>query len=230
MGYLTRVFHASEDENRRAILEAMPPRPGAVLLDLGCADGTFTTEIARAVGAERVCGIELLDEWAAKARERGVEVQAADLCERWPYPDEAFDIVHSNQVIEHLPRTDHFLAEIRRVLKPGGYAVVSTNNLASWHNIISLVLGWQPPPCHVSDEVVVGNPANPVAGAEHIRAQSHLRIFTGRALAELAEHHGLRVDLARTSGYYPLPPRLARIATRIDPRHGAFLIQRYTRA
>jgi hypothetical protein len=55
----------------------------------------------------------------------------------------------------------------------------------------------------------------------------HLRIFTARALAELAELHGLRLEHAVTAGFYPLPPRLAPVATRVAPRYGAFLVQRY---
>jgi hypothetical protein len=58
----------------------------------------------------------------------------------------------------------------------------------------------------------------------------HLRVFTGRALAELAQLHGLRVELARTAGFYPLPPRAAKVATRVAPRWGAFLVQRYAAA
>jgi SAM-dependent methyltransferase len=133
--------------------------------------------------------------------------------------------VHANQVIEHVRRTDRFLGEIHRVLEPGGIACISTNNLASWHNILSLALGYQPPPSHVSDEVIVGNPLNPEDGWEHEDiGRTHLRLFTARSLCELCEHHGLEVLSMDTNGYYPLPPLLARLATRIDPRHGAFLV------
>ena len=172
-------------------------------------------------------GFELIDELAERARERGVEVTVGDLGERWPYDDGSVDVVHSNQVIEHVPYTDHFMAEIRRVLKPGGYAIVSTNNLSSWHNIGSLVAGWQPTPCHVSDEVIVGNPANMMEGAAGSRGQMHLRVFTGKALAALARHHRLDVQQDLGAGYYPLPPRLARPLARVDRKHAAFLVQRY---
>ena len=223
-----RIFRSAEEENRRAILAACTPRPGARLLDLGCGDGSFTVRVAERVDAQSVHGIELIPHIARAARERGITVAEADLGERLPYDDGAFDVVHSNQVIEHLPFTDHFLKEIRRLLAPGGYAVVSTNNLASWHNVASLVLGWQPMPSHVSDEVIIGNPANFVEGAPGARGQNHLRVFTGRALAGLAAHHGLRVELARTAGYYPLGRRAARVMNRLDPLHGAFLVQRYS--
>lgn len=222
-----RIFRTAEECNRRAILAACHPRPGARLLDLGCGDGSFTMRVAQRVGAGAVHGVELIPHIAAAARERGVTVSESSLGERLPYDDASFDVIHSNQVIEHLPFTDHFLKEIRRLLAPGGYAVVSTNNLASWHNVVSLVLGWQPTPSHVSDEVIVGNPANFAEGDPGFRGQNHLRIFTGRALAALAEHHGLRVDLARTAGYYPLLERGSRIMNRLDPLHGAFLVQRY---
>jgi SAM-dependent methyltransferase len=231
MDYLKRVFKDTEEVNRRAILAAAQPRPGATLVDLGCGGGEFTERVAAAVGAGRVIGVELIEPLAAAAEQRGIEVRRADLAERLPFDDGSVDVVHSNQVIEHLPGTDQFMREIRRVLAPGGYAVVSTNNLASLHNIASLVAGYQPTPCHVSDERVgVGNPMNAYGGAPGAAGQMHLRIFTGRALAELAELHGLRVDLERTAGFYPLPPRAAEVATRVAPRWGAFLVQRYVAA
>jgi SAM-dependent methyltransferase len=231
MEYLKRVFKDTEEVNRRAILEAAPPRPGATLVDLGCGGGEFTERVAARVGAGRVIGVELIEPLAAAAEARGIEVRRADLADPLPFEDGSIDVVHSNQVIEHLPGTDQFMREIRRVLAPGGYAVVSTNNLASLHNIGSLVAGYQPAPCHVSDEQIgIGNPINAYGGAPGAAGQMHLRIFTGRALAELAQLHGLRVELQRTAGFYPLPPRAAEVATRLAPRWGAFLVQRYVAA
>jgi SAM-dependent methyltransferase len=229
--YLRRTFEATEEVNRQAILCACTPRPGATLLDLGCAGGAVTMRVAERVGAGRVIGAELVEHLAAAAEERGIEVLRADLGRPLPLGDASVDVVHSNQVIEHLQATDLFMREIRRVLRPDGYAVVSTNNLSSLHNIVSLALGLQPTPCHVSDEVIgLGNPANFARGAGGAAGQMHLRIFTAKALAELAEHHGLRVDLARTAGFYPLPPRAARVATRVARPYGAFLVQRYVPA
>lgn len=230
MRYLVSNFHATDDENRRLILRTMPPRPGGTLLDLGCGNGSWTREVAAHVTAGRVLGVELIEEFAQAATRAGVEVSASDLSERLPYEDGSIDVVHSNQVIEHLPGTDGFMREIARILAPGGYAVVSTNNLSSWHNVLSLVLGWQPTPCHVSNEAILGSPAAPNNGELSAPLQTHLRVFTGMGLAALARHHGLRVEAQRSAGYYPLPPRLARAFARLDPRHGAFLVQRYASA
>ena len=97
------------------------------------------------------------------------------------------------------------------MLAPDGLVCISTNNLASWHNVISLALGWQPMPIHVSDDLILGNPLNPEHGDRHRDAgRTHLRLFTARALAELCEYHGLTRVSTRTVGYYPLPPRVAR--------------------
>jgi SAM-dependent methyltransferase len=225
VGYRQRLFRATEEENRRQILAALEPRPGARLLDLGTSEGEFTMRVAARIGAASVSGVELIEEHAAVARGRGIDVVRADIDEGLPFEDGAFDVVHANQVIEHVRRTDTFLREIRRVLAPDGLACISTNNLSSWHNVLSLALGFQPMPMHVSDETILGNPLNPLDGQPHADlGRSHLRLFTGRALTELCAHHGLEPVSLRTAGYYPLPPPLARVAGRVDPTHAAFLI------
>jgi SAM-dependent methyltransferase len=225
VGYLYRVFRATEEENRRAILATLEPRAGARLLDLGTHRGDFTMRVAERLGAGSVSGVELIEEHAAVARGRGIDVRRADLDDGLPFEDEAFDVVHANQVIEHVQRTDKFLREIRRVLAPGGLACISTNNLSSWHNVFSLVLGFQPMPMHVSDETIVGNPLNPLDRRPHTDiGRTHRRLFTARALMELSAHHGLELVSLRSVGYYPLPPLLGRPAARLDPTHGAFLI------
>lgn len=103
--------------------------------------------------------------------------------------------------------------------------LVSTNNLASWHNIGALMLGWQPLPAHVSDETLIGNPLDPYHGTTYDRpGQTHLRLFTARALRDLARFHGFFVETVKGTGYYPLPLSLARVLARADPRHAAFLV------
>jgi SAM-dependent methyltransferase len=227
---LARLFRATEDENRRVIESLTQPRPGGILLDLGCGDGDLTARAGELARVSRVLGLEGSPRLAEEARGRGIEITEGDLAEPLPYDDASMDVVLSNQVIEHLCDTDRFMAEIARVLKPTGYAVVSTNNLASWHNVVSLTLGWQPMPCHVSDQMMLGNPASFAEGTEGYYYPMHRRIFTGRGMAALAQHHGLTVEVDATAGYYPLPPRAARVATRFDRRHGAFLVQRYGKA
>lgn len=193
------------------------------LLDVGCDDGRRTLMFARAIGTTKLHGVEIVPERAAEAEQRGIAVSQADLNERLPYEDESFDVVVSNQVIEHLADTDTFVAEIGRVLRPGGYAVTSTENLASWHNIGALLLGWQPFSLTNVSRVRKGL-GNPLAihrdeGGLTLETWQHLRVFGYRGLRELFEAHGLAVQEVRGAGYYPLPRRMARL----DPRHAAFL-------
>lgn len=228
--YLVSVFRQTEEANRQAILHQIDPVPGSSLLDCGCGDGSFTVELAASARATDVCGVEISPERVAAAKKRGIEVTEGDLNSAIPFEDDRFDVVHANQVIEHLHGTDRFLTEIRRVLKPGGTAILSTNNLSSWHNVASLTLGVQPPPAHVSSEVIVGNPLDPMTGSAHpTPGDSHLRIFSYKGLRDICRYHGFDVVSYGSVGYYPLPPSLAAWAVRLDPWHGAFLVAKLTK-
>ena len=50
---MERVFRATEEENRQVIIQTLEPRPGGLLLDLGCSDGAVTEFIARGAGTAR---------------------------------------------------------------------------------------------------------------------------------------------------------------------------------
>ena len=140
-----------------------------------------------------------------------------------PYADESFDLVISNQVIEHVTDTDMFVRECARVIAPSGAVIISTENLASWHNIGALLFGWQPfSLTNVSSTVGgLGNPAAVHRGKSHVQPVSwqHMRVFAYRGLAELMRAHGLDVRRAVGAGYYPFPSG----AGRLDPRHAALI-------
>jgi SAM-dependent methyltransferase len=231
MSFLSDSYVQSNRDTWDAILALAEPAPAGRLLDVGCADGSLTEEVAAKTGATQLFGMELADMFIEPARARGIEVAQADVTARWPYDDASMDVVMSNQVIEHLAKTDFFFTELKRVLKPGGYAIVATNNASSWHNIVALTIGWQPLPQHVSDQHLVGNPIMLEGDTSYSEdGHRHLRIFTQRAIAELAAAHGLRADARLGAGWYPLTGDLARFAAKWDRRHAAYLIQRYRHA
>jgi len=62
----------------------------------------------------------------------------------FPFEDKTFDVVCSNQVIEHISNKDTFIKESNRVLKDDGICITSTENIASFDNILSLMCGQEP--------------------------------------------------------------------------------------
>jgi SAM-dependent methyltransferase len=219
-----RAFERAMRDNLANVEQALAAAaPVDALLDVGCDDGVRTLAFAAAARAASVHGVETVAEQAERARARGIEVAVADVETGLPYDDGSFDAVVSNQLLEHVHDTDRLVAELRRVLRPGGVAVVSTENLASWHNVLALVLGWQPFSLTNVSEVGpgLGNPAAVHRGSAQTRPRSwqHVRVFAHRGLRELFTGHGLAVERLLGAGYYPLPSRFGRH----DPRHAAFL-------
>jgi len=222
-GLAARAFERAMSLNLENIGSALAAATPRTLLDVGCDDGDRTIELARRAGASEVFGVEAVAERAEAARRRGIEVVVTDLTTGLPYAESTFDAVVSNQVIEHLHDTDSFVSECARVVRPGGVVVTSTENLASWHNLVALLCGWQPFSLTNVSRVTsgLGNPLALYRGLPHTQPETwqHIRVFAYRALRELFEAHGLVVESILGAGYYPLP---AAVGLR-DPRHAAFI-------
>lgn len=100
---------------------------GLAVLDLGCGTGRHALWLATA-GAT-VTAVDFSDGMLAEARKKPeadrVRWVAHDLHTSLPFADGSFDLVVSGLVLEHLRELAEFFAEARRVLRPGGRAVVS---------------------------------------------------------------------------------------------------------
>ncbi|KKO99883.1 methyltransferase-UbiE family protein [Trichoderma harzianum] len=105
------------------------------ILDVGCGPGTITTSLAKYASQGKTVGIDLSTDVLQKARALADESNAptqgpgsvvfeeGNVVDGLAYPDNTFDVVYSSQVLGHLPQPDiplRALAEMRRVLKPGG--------------------------------------------------------------------------------------------------------------
>jgi SAM-dependent methyltransferase len=162
-----------------------------VLLDLGCSDGSLTVEIARVVGASVTYCVDIDVNALGVALARGLKTSVADLSrDRIPLPDNSVDLAVSLEVIEHLLNPDNMLREVYRVLREGGYLLITTPNLASWVNRLVMLLGYQPYNCEVSTEILAGVPWR---GRTFAKPAGHIRPFTLRALKELLAYHGFKV-------------------------------------
>ena len=225
---LQRLWDESNALYRRRILEALPSSSDAELLDVGCDDGEWTAALARRMGlrSDQVAGIEIVDERRALALARGFDVRPADLERTWPFDDARFGVVHANQVIEHVKRLDHFVAELRRVLRPDGVAVVCTENLAAWHNATALLFGYMPfSLTNISRLGPVGNPFALHAGQEMTRddAWQHIHVVTLDALCQIFLMHGFHIDRTFGAGYYPAWGRTGEALATRHPRRAHFI-------
>jgi SAM-dependent methyltransferase len=214
-------------KNEISLIEPNSTQSDIILLDLGCSSGEFTIQVAEKLNTKKIYGIEINNEKGKKAKDKGIVVYNSDLNKPFPIKDESIDVIVASNVIEHLVDTDNFIMEIYRTLKPNGYAIISTDNLASWHNIFSLILGFQPNTAQISNKALVGNFLaafdNIPGKASELYGQAHLRIFVYPSLKGIFEFYGFKVEKVLAAGYYPFPKGIAKILARIDKRHSAQL-------
>ncbi|MBN1836913.1 MAG: class I SAM-dependent methyltransferase [Spirochaetales bacterium] len=107
-------------------LAARIPQPRR-FLDVGCATGMLLQHI-ETQGWE-VEGVELCRQSAEHGiRERSLRIHVGTL-EEACLPSASFEVVHFSHLIEHVPDPRALLAEVRRVLAPGGWTIVTTPNV-----------------------------------------------------------------------------------------------------
>ncbi len=192
--FYERPVDPLSDTVRRGIVKAIPlfkQNSGGLFLDIGCDNGNKTIAFGGFIQARRSFGIDFEGLSLTASKTKGIITVAVDLNQgaSLPFPSLCFDCIHAGEVIEHLFSPDLLLKEIFRLLKPDGYAIISTPNLASWRNRLALLMGWQPFFSEVSTAILVGNPRNTDG-----RMSGHIRLFTPGALIQLAEHYGLSVE------------------------------------
>jgi ubiquinone/menaquinone biosynthesis C-methylase UbiE len=144
----TREFFQQLDEYRYDKLNYLPrlvdvsTYQGKSLLEVGCGAGIDLVRFARA-GAV-VTGIDLSTTAIELAR-KNIEQNGlkADLWvmngESMQFPDNSFDVVYAHGVLQYTADVEKMVAEIHRVVKPGGGVVVMVYNRNSWLNLMRRV-------------------------------------------------------------------------------------------
>jgi len=145
---------------------------GAAVLDIGCRDGGLRRWLLPGV---RYQGMDITPEFA------GPDIVIRDVSDGIPFADGAFDHVFCIEVLEHVPNPFGALAEMHRVLRPGGVLVLSVPN-----------------PYHVKELIwnLLRIPDR----------QGHLYGWTRQTMTRLAEMNGFRLDgFAGTYLHPPIP-------------------------
>ena len=192
VGKTPKEFEKLEDRHKK-VLEIFSKYEFERILDVGCGDGNFSILIGKVCKAKEVYGIEISEEGVEMARKNGVKCYQLDVDEdNFPFEDNYFDAVTALELIEHLFDPDHFLDEVYRVLKSKGIFVLSTPNLASIHNRVALLFGYQPFPMSVSARLNIGRAYEP--NSEHAQSLDHIRVFTLYSLKELLKIHSFKIS------------------------------------
>ena len=116
--------------------------------------------------------------------------------DRFPYPDGHFQTVLCCELLEHLA-TDpmHMIAEINRILAPGGWLVMSTPNITCLRSVHAVLHGYHP---ELFSAYIKPGPDGSVD-------PRHSREYAPREIALLVEAGGLQVDLLETGDYQEAP-------------------------
>jgi ubiquinone/menaquinone biosynthesis C-methylase UbiE len=232
--YFYSLYIAMRNERRSVQETLMEFNPEAILLDCGCREGANTLLLSQKVSARKTFGLDYNYGVLRLAAQQNILPMQSDLNRSIPVSENTFDVIIASDVLEHLINPFIFLVEMYRVLKPGGYVVLDTPNLASWHNIFALLIGVQPfsgpniTTMEDSDVELVRRMHRTSHGLlevgeyeEHGEKEltRHIVVIAYNSLIRLIKKVGFRVENAYGFGYYPFPVILARLFQRIDICH-----------
>lgn len=111
----------------RETLRRIELRDGERVLDVGCGTGTLLAAIAERAPRAKLLGVDLSPAMLAVARRKLGEraFLVAGEAGRLPFPDQRFDLVVSSSALHYWPDPEEGLAEIARVLRPGGRVAIT---------------------------------------------------------------------------------------------------------
>ena len=188
-GHPSYIWRAGQ-ERRFEMVRGWAELEGKRVLDVGCGVGMYTSAFLRETN--RVFGVEVERERAQEARERAAVSQAVG--EHLPFPEAAFDLVFSHEVLEHVTDDRACVAEMVRVIEPGGHVVIFVPNRlypfethgVFWRGRYRFgnvpLVNWLPTPLRA-------------------RLAPHVRAYTPRSLRRLFE--GLPVRVVHHTTIFP---------------------------
>ncbi len=156
-------LHPAWKDAQAANIFYTPYKPKGLLLDVGCGNGSSMQMMAR-IGWQ-VVGTDFDKEAVKEAKSKGLDVRLGEL-KAIAFPNQSFDAIMMNHVIEHVQDPLHLLKECRRILKKGGTLVMITPNATSRGHAI-FKKDWRP-----------------------LETPQHLQVFSIASLRELTKKAG----------------------------------------
>lgn len=223
--YINYLGKKAELRIENALLSFLPKGKNITYLDCGCDDGEKTITRAKKIGTKKILGFENIPERVRLARKKGVKVYTCDLNKKWPLKDLSIDYITATEVIEHLIDLDNFFAESKRVLRKGGKIIISTENLAAYHNIIALIIGNQPyTGPYLSKLYSIGHRPCGKYYQKELPMDPHINVMTAKALKQLLAAYGFKLEGMSPIGFYPFPPPFFKLLAQIDKNHASYVV------
>lgn len=194
-----KYFETGINRVIRKMMEDLEPK---TVLDMG-SDSTTIDFLKAIFPTSEICSLNI-DKKALKdvsRKYKDVKTFFCDCQDMHIFKGNYFDLIFSNQVLEHVIYPEKCLHECRRVIKKNGTMILTTPNLASWQNRFLLLFGYHPTNYTVSSEFKnLGFPRF----IKKNNLYDHPRVFTLRALKEILEKTGFRIlDLKVINHTYP---------------------------
>lgn len=150
------------------------------LLDVGCGPGHLMYFLPKANNLS-VFGCDISENSLQRAREKGMKTVKCNLWEKFPFPDESFDVIVASEVIEHIYDTETFIRELKRIMKKDGILIITTPNVASLGRRVMLLFGM-----------------NPILEYKLSGGAGHIRYFTFKDMKHFLRENGFDILVLET--------------------------------